>query len=120
MIPKFRYYYNYLKLLNEKEAELYLKWLKHKLRYYLQHELLYIKIPNELLKELINPKDLNKEDKVLRNYLSYYQAKSHGIIEKDLSDLQINQVKRIKELAKLTLKKKIRFGIYLSSIKLLF
>ena len=48
--------------------------------------------------ELIQPKDLNQEDKPLRNYLAYYLAKSHGVVEKDLFDTQIIQIKRIKEL----------------------
>ena len=33
VIPKFRYYYTYLQLLNGKEAEKYMKWLRNKLRY---------------------------------------------------------------------------------------
>ena len=116
VIPKFRYYYTYLKIVNQKAAKELEQWLIRKIRFKLQKELIYIKIPNELITELIDPKSLNsveqQRDKPLRKYLTYYLQKSHELIKENLDPIQIKFVEKIKKLAKLTRDKSIRFGIY--------
>jgi hypothetical protein len=116
VIPKFRYYHTYLKIVNQKSADELEKWLIKKIRFKLQKELIYLKIPNELITELINPKSLDSEeqirDKPLRKYLTYYLQKSHEIIERNLDPVQMKFIEKIKKLAKLTKEKSIRFGIY--------
>ena len=116
VIPKFRYYHNYLKIVNQKSADELEKWLIKKIRFKLQKELIYLKIPNELITELIDPKSLDSEeqirDKPLRKYLTYYLQKTHEIIERNLDPVQVKFLNKIKKLAKLTKEKSIRFGIY--------
>jgi len=116
VIPKFRYYHTYLKIVNQKSADELEKWLIKKIRFKLQKELIYLKIPNELITELINPKSLDSEeqirDKPLRKYLTYYLQKSHETIERNLDPVQVKFLEKIKKLAKLTKEKSIRFGIY--------
>lgn len=104
-----------MKLLNNKEADVLEKWLIRKMVFKLRKELIYIKIPNELVQELINPKVLKPGEKLLRHYLTYYLQKSNDIINKNLTNFQEKHVERIKELAKLTKEKRIRFGIYQAS-----
>lgn len=65
--------------------------------------------PNELITELIQPKESDQTDKTERNYLTYYLTKSHEI-EEDLSDMQITQIRKIKEIDKFTLQKKSDLG----------
>lgn len=117
VIPKFRYYYTYLKQLNLKEADRLKLWLTRKIRRKLMKELIYIKIPTELINELIDPKSLMEDlqdqiEKPYRGYLTYYLQKSHEILRDNLNDMQFGFVSKIKKLAKLTREKDIRFGIY--------
>lgn len=42
--------------------------------------------------------------------MTYYLTKSHEIEEEDLSDMQITQIRKIKEIDKFTLQKKSDLG----------
>lgn len=59
-LPKFTYFYCYLKLINKNKSNEFLKWFKIKIIFKLRKEMFYFKITNELIDQLISPRNQDK------------------------------------------------------------
>jgi hypothetical protein len=114
LVPKFSYYYKYLKIVNEKEADLYNQWFKSKLRDYLQKNLNMINIPNELVDTIIDPRS---KTKIWRKFLSPFLTQIAEIKNPNgkLNDKQILLLCKVKQLAEYILAQNKRIGIYQAS-----
>ena len=71
--------------------------------------MIYIMIPNEWLNELNKSSVSNKKWK---KFMILHFTMFKEIYKESLSDAQLKLLEKLKELAQLTLKKEIRFGIY--------
>jgi hypothetical protein len=114
LVPKFNYYYKYLKIVNEKEAELYNQWFKSKLRDYLQKNLNMINIPNELVDTIVEPRN---KAKIWRKFLSPFLTQISEIRNPNgkLNDKQMLLLCKVKQLADYVLAQNKRIGIYQAS-----
>jgi len=114
LVPKFNYYYKYLKIVNEKEAELYNQWFKSKLRDYLQKNLNIINIPNDLVDTIVEPRN---KTKIWRKFLSPFLTQISEIRNPNgkLNDKQMLLLCKVKQLADYVLAQNKRIGIYQAS-----
>jgi hypothetical protein len=114
LVPKFNYYYKYLKIVNKKEADLYIQWFKSKLRDYLQKNLNMINIPNELIDTIIVP---TSKPKIWRKFLSPFLTRISEIKNPNgkLNDKQMLLLCKVKQLADYLMAQNKRIGIYQAS-----
>ena len=114
IIPKFRYYYDYLNVVNKNEADEFLKWFRGKLIRYLKRQLNYIKISNELINELLAPSNPNK---IWRKFLTPYFQKSDEVWNENnkLSDQQMILLEKLRRMARCCAEKDIKVGCYQAS-----
>jgi len=114
LVPKFRYYYDYLNIVSKNEAEEFLKWFRTKLRRYLQKQLNYIKISNELLNEIISP---NNPDHIWRKFLTPYFQQEEEVWNNNrkLSIKQVVLLERLRQMARYCMETSIKIGCYQAS-----
>jgi hypothetical protein len=111
LVPKFNYYYKYLKILDFKTAETYYQWFKENLRIYLRKKIMMLHISDSLIEELIQPKDPNK---IWRKYLGPYLATLKKIENENrrLTEAQLSLLRKLKEVAEYVLNYDKKVGIY--------
>lgn len=109
LIPKFRYYYTIICIINQKLGEKYLEWFKAKLRLWLRKTIITVKISNSFLKAIMMPKDANEVDK---KFYSPYIADEH--FRKNCNEYheQKEMMKRLSELAEFVIQNELKIGIY--------
>lgn len=111
LVPKFRYFYDYLNVVNQNEANEFLKWFRAKLRKYLQRQLNYIKIPKEMIDEIISP---NNIDYIWRKFLTPYLQLEEEIWNGNnkLSMKQVLLLERLRQMARYCMETSIKIGCY--------
>ena len=111
LVPKFRYYYDYLNVVNKNEANEFLKWFRAKLRKYLQKQLNYIKISKELLDEIIYP---TNQDHIWRKFLTPYLQKENEIWNGNgkLNLKQTILLEKLRQMARYCFETSIKIGCY--------
>lgn len=114
LVPKFNYYYKYLKIVNEKEADLYKQWFRRKLHDYLQKNLNMINIPNDLIDTILEPAS---KTRIWRKFLSPFLTLISEIRNPNgkLNDKQMLLLCKVKQLAEYVLARNKRIGIYQAS-----
>ena len=68
-LPKFRYYYNMINIWDANQGRIYKMWFRKAIKEYIQWAAVIVKVPNELLNDLIN----GSEDR-RSNYYWFYAA----------------------------------------------
>lgn len=114
LVPKFRYYYNYLNIVNPNEALRYRKWFKLKLYYYLQQNLNMLNIQEKMVEQLISPSEPNK---IWRKFIGPYLATNEGICNTNgkLTENQVRLLEKLQDAAKEILIRDWKVGIYQAS-----
>lgn len=97
IVPKFRYYYDYLCVINPSEAKRYLDWFKVAVWKYLQETLLMLNLNKEFVNQIIFPSG----NQILRNFLTPYLA-NHQIIDPN-NRLGINRLRLLTQLKNLAI-----------------
>ena len=111
IVPKFRYYYNYLTIVNPTEAQRYRSWFKKQLNYYLQKNLNMLNIQDKMIEQLVSPTEPNK---IWRKFLGPYLATNREICNSNnkLTLQQMQLLGKLKDAAKVILDKDYKAGIY--------
>lgn len=114
IVPKFRYYYDYLDVIQPDEANKYIKWFRNALIRYIRKQCNMIKIHGKLIDELIKPIDPNK---IWRKFITPYLAKENEIWNENsvLTLEQIQLLEQVRKMATLCVEQDIKFGIYQAS-----
>jgi hypothetical protein len=114
IVPKFRYYYDYLSVIQPDEANKYIKWFRNALIRYIRKQCNMIKIHGKLIDELIKPTDPNK---IWRKFITPYLAKENEIWNENsvLTLEQIQLLEQVRKMATLCVEQDIKFGIYQAS-----
>jgi hypothetical protein len=114
LVPKFNYYYKYLKIVNDKEANLYSQWFRRKLHDYLQKNLNLLNIPNALVDTILEP---SSRTKIWRKFLSPFLTLISDIKNPNgkLTDKQMLLLCKVKQLADYLVAHNKRIGIYQAS-----
>jgi hypothetical protein len=109
IIPKFRYYWTYLKKISKSNAKEYLSWFKKVLRKWLQHQLIYQNVSEDFMIALIFPRK--------NEYLCAIDLLINDteLETRNLSENQIKLIKRLKELGNIVVKQHKKIGIYQAS-----
>jgi len=111
LVPKFKYYYDYLAVVQKEESEKYLKWFRKALIRYVQKTCNIIKVPSKLIDELIRPTD---PVHIWRKYLTPYIALQDSIWNENfkLNDKQVRLLEKLRQMAEFILIKNAKVGIY--------
>jgi len=109
LIPKFRYYWTYLKAVSRSQANEYLLWFKKVLRKWMQHHLIYQNISDEFLNEVMFPQ------KGFYVTLADQFARDNTIETRNLNDHQVKLLWRLKEIAYAVAIENRKIGIYQAS-----
>jgi len=114
IVPKFRYYYDYLNVVNKNEADDFLKWFRAKLLQYLKRHLNYIKISKLLLNEIIHP---SEDEKIWRKFLTPHFQKCDEVWNGNgkLSLKQQLLLERLRLMARYCYETSIKIGCYQAS-----
>lgn len=109
IVPKFRYYYDYLNIINPTEAERYCKWFHSAVWHYMQKNLLILNISKEFVNQIIFPTG----GRILRNFLTPYFA-LHEIKNTNnrLTTYRMILLDRLQTMAKSILENNWKVGIY--------
>lgn len=110
IVPKFRYYYNYISIVNPDEGARYLAWFKEKIRVYLQKNLNMLNIQMKLVENIIHPGSV----KIFNKFLCPYLATNENIVNPNgkLTAIQLSLLEKLKEGAKYILNNDVKVGIY--------
>lgn len=111
IVPKFRYYFNYLEIVSPNEAQRYRKWFKEKMYGYLKKNLNMLNIQDKMVEQMIAPSEPNK---IWRKFLGPYLATNKEICNSNgkLTDDQVRLLGKLKEVAEEILKNDYKIGIY--------
>lgn len=106
IVSKYRYYLEYLSIFID--VSNYQKWFKNKLKLWLSKRLICYKISNELLDNIITPKDKKHHFKMFftPNFAKYNNTTTVFLHNKQIL------LNKLHELAKLMLEKRFKAGIY--------
>jgi len=114
LVPKFNYYYKYLKIVNAREANQYNQWFRLRLHDYLQKNLNLLTIPKELIDMILEP---SSHPKKWRKFLSPFLTRVSAIKNPNgkLSDKQMLLLCKVKQLADYLVAHNKKVGIYQAS-----
>lgn len=114
LVPKFNYYYKYLKIVNTREANLYNQWFRLRLHDYLQKSLNLLTIPKDLIDMILQPSSYPKK---WRKFLSPFLTRVSEIKNPNgkLTDKQMLLLCKVKQLADYLMAHNKKVGIYQAS-----
>jgi hypothetical protein len=109
IIPKYRFYANYLKTVDRMQIPRYKNWFYKEFTKWLQKSCIFQNIPSELIDEMIHP---NKSDRNFSKFITVHLAYLKEIPIRKLNSKQISLLDRLALITKFVYNKQIKVGIY--------